>query len=113
MSPFNLPQVTEGKPLAIMNYYIRPGIELSFEGFYIKGSADITFHPDGFLNFDPTGLLSTVGFGYKTDWVDLGFRHWCVHPVITYLKTNPLNTHVNYEGAYEEIFIQFKLKMGW
>jgi len=52
------------------------------------------------------GYLFNAGLRYKI--LELGFRHYCTHPIIPYQYP----AQMNWEGAYEEIYLRVEGKIG-
>ncbi len=111
-SPLNMPQWVGGSDTALQsNFYARSGIELRWGPAFVKGTLDVPFSYQSTYQFTPLSLRPSVELGLEPwEGVSFGFRHWCVHPVIPYILDRSYVT-INYEGAYEEIYAQVKLKM--
>ena len=87
-----------------------------FDLVYIGGDTKIfaTKRSDRILDFNSTSLATVFFAGIKYNFdedtsIDLGFRHFCQHPIVTYMyETTP---SLIWEGFYEEIYIRFEGKL--
>jgi len=67
---------------------------------YFKDNSDTPY-------MSPQRMNYLFTFGLRWEWLELGFRHTCIHPVVTLIPTpQPL-----WEGAYEEIYIRAEFKI--
>lgn len=60
----------------------------------------------GALNFWPSRAAFTFKTGINCRGVELGFRHYCTHPIVTYMPIE--KSTVRWEGAYEEIYLRLE-----
>ena len=56
--------------------------------------------------FFPHKAVYNFRFGARYGLLELGFRHYCIHPVIPYFS----NPHAIWEGAYEEVYLKISNK---
>ena len=94
------------------NFYDKVTVELIllntfFAGFNMR--SDFSDIP-GSYQFDPTTITYGINVGFRFGNFEIGFRHYCFHPVITYIRNSTEET-INAEGGYEEIYIKFKGKV--
>jgi len=57
------------------------------------------------IGFWPYQMTFMAEAGWRNDWLTIGFRHWCMHPIVPYLALigpPPLS----WEGGYEEIYVK-------
>lgn len=59
-----------------------------------------------FIYFVPDMMTFKFSTGLKFSNFEIGFNHYCLHPVIPYFNQQQ-NIKVLFEGAYEEIYIKF------
>lgn len=94
------------------NYYMENTIELSiYDIFYLGGDTRITASNINIKNF----YLSEIWFNFfltlKFKGFEIGFRHFCEHPLMPYISKNGIGEIIA-EGAYEEIYIKYTAKVG-
>ena len=58
--------------------------------------------------FWPNQGAFTFETGLTFQGLELGFRHFCTHPIMSYLEYVPVD--VKYEGAYEEVYLRLELR---
>lgn len=75
-------------------------------GFYVGGGMRCYFWKDldGY-DFSPFQMTYRFDAGWRNDRLNIGFRHYCMHPVVPWSSQMP---EKNWEGAYEELFIRFE-----
>ena len=61
------------------------------------------FHAD-YIHFMFTG-----GLRFFKNKIEIGFRHYCEHPIIAWMEDNYLSS--NWERWYQEAYIKFNLKL--
>ena len=85
--------------------YTDLGALVSLYGFYIGGGVKTYMWRDkGELSFWPHLADYRFLAGFKYGIVEIGFRHYCIHPVVPMLAwTQPAQI---WEGAYDEVFIR-------
>lgn len=62
------------------------------------------------VHLSPNKITYLFQLGWNNDFIEIGFRHYCIHPIIPYMSNKKIT--INYEGAYEEIFIKLEGKIG-
>lgn len=77
--------------------------------FFLKGFVRTDTQPEAINSFDPYASSYEVSFGYQRGGVEIGFRHWCKHPVATYVL-NRTDILPNLEGAYEEVYLRLEVE---
>jgi hypothetical protein len=84
-------------------------VEAKIFGFLFVGGSARTYMwlgVDTYM-FYPERMLYGFVAGVRASWFEMGFRHYCTHPVTPYfvlMEKNP----IIWEGAYEEIYIRIK-----
>lgn len=88
-------------------FYMDISIRYSIIDFIFIGGSVKTFMSmiDNYLYFDPQEIHYKFETGLKFNNFEAGFRHFCCHPVITYLNRGE-DININYEGAYEEVYLK-------
>lgn len=93
--------------------YLDIGVDfLFFNLVFIGGEVrtDIAISNDEELRFYPFIANYCFRFGMRiNDNIEIGFRHFCIHPITPNVISVPVNLH--YEGAYEEIYIKIDVKI--
>ena len=85
-------------------------LEASVEayGFYVGGAMRCYFWKcrDGY-DFSPYQMTFRFDAGWRNDFLNIGFRHYCMHPVVPFLalKGAPL---CKWEASYEELFVRIE-----
>lgn len=86
-------------------------LEASVEagGFYLGGAMRCYFwaHRNDY-GFSPFQMTYRFDAGWRNDRLNIGFRHYCMHPVVPWSSHMP---EKNWEGAYEELFIRLEGKI--
>ncbi len=90
-----------------ISFYFDLETQLKYKGFFIGGGIKtfagkpITkikeFHPY------KTTYKFLVGYEYKN--FQIGFRHYCIHPVVPYVT---FDSPIIFQGAYEELYIRWE-----
>lgn len=76
-------------------------------GFYAGGGMRCYFWIDrDTVSFWPEQMTFLFEAGWRTEGLNVGFRHYCMHPVVPYLALTGAPPQ-NWEGSYEEIYIRF------
>ena len=80
---------------------------LLFDFFYIGGGLKtvILKNNEG-LYFDPQAINFEFESGIKVGPINIFFRHYCFHPIMTYMSRYESN--LKWEGGYEEIGIRIE-----
>jgi len=94
-----------------LSFYVDLETFLEWKYFYIGGGikTHIWKCRDNYT-FSPDGSFYSLAFGFTFNKIEIGMRHYCIHPIVpymTYTKPEP-----QWEGAYEEIFIRFSGNTG-
>jgi hypothetical protein len=58
-------------------------------------------------SFSPERMLYQFNAGIKLDPLELGWRHYCTHPMWTYLQS--WKGTARWEGAYEEVYLRLEI----
>lgn len=97
-------------PEYVMNeigFYTDLSASVEVKGFYIGGGMHNYFWKTiKGISFWPYQMTFLFNAGWRNDYVDVGFRHYCMHPVIPYAGL--VKPQQNWEGGYQELFIKFK-----
>ncbi len=112
MPRVNIANYERNEPVVSDNtFYVKLGTDVSWKGFYINGAARIvvTKHPISWYEFIPVGLWSTMETGWRNDYINLGWRHECDHPVVVAYQTHP--GIIKWEGGWDEIFARVTVRM--
>jgi hypothetical protein len=60
------------------------------------------------ISFWPSRGAFTLNAGVAFGDIELGFRHYCTHPIVPYM---PIQTgKAKWEGAYEEIYLRLEVR---
>jgi len=92
-----------------INFYTYLESELSFFNLVFIGGGMKSFFAthEGTKYFKPFQMNFIFFAGIKYKQFEAGFRHYCIHPIITYM-TEPVR--VNWEGGYEELYFKISSK---
>jgi hypothetical protein len=91
------------------SFYTSLEITAELYGFYLGGAMKCyMWRNTGRLNFHPYQMTYRFDAGWRNDWLTLGFRHYCIHPVIP--LAGVMLPEQNWEEAFEELFIRVDLK---
>lgn len=87
-------------------FYIAGEVTIVQNWLFVRGNIKtvMTMINDAFY-FDPIEVDYNATVGMVFDSLEMGFRHFCCHPIITYIKQGE-NITTNYEGYYEELYIR-------
>ena len=77
---------------------------LLWNHFYIIGGADTTVVTDTINNYFPIKSTYNIDIGLKYEMIKLGFRHYCVHPIISEYFLEEMTG--GSQGAYEQIYLK-------
>jgi hypothetical protein len=61
----------------------------------------------GWNNYSPERMLYQFNAGIRLDPLELGWRHYCTHPMWTYLQS--WNGTARWEGSYEEVYLRLEI----
>ena len=93
------------------SFYISLDATAELYGFFLGGGMKCyMWRNTGRLNFWPYQMTYRFDAGWRNDWLTLGLRHYCIHPVI------PLAGVVlpvqNWEESFQELFVRVEIKRG-
>lgn len=76
--------------------------------FYIGGGIKTHLSKDEYMrySFFPDESFHKFELGLNYDFITIGYRHECFHPIIP--SCNTANMELNWEGYLNEIFIKFE-----
>jgi len=83
-------------------------LEASMEsyGFYVGGGMRCYFWKDRDpLDFYPYQMTFSFDAGWRNEFFEIGFRHYCMHPVVPWLALTEA-PECQWEGSYDEMFIR-------
>jgi hypothetical protein len=91
------------------NGYIMLETEAQLLGFVFIGGNVKTYINKYTANtsFSPVNAEYAVKVGMRFDFIELGFRHYCTHPVVPWLYHR--NVSPQWEGAYDEIYLRLEV----
>ncbi len=91
------------------DYSMTVEMELSFykDMFFIGGNIFIPMYSNGEISFSPTSLGSLFYAGIRYKFIEIGYSHYCEHPINIWQASLP----TNYEFAYDEIYIQLNMQI--
>lgn len=75
---------------------------------FVGGEVTTYMSPLSLNNWDPTRMLYQFNAGLRVDGIEVGFRHYCTHPVMTYLPWRRLGRQY-WEGAWEQIYARVEI----
>jgi len=91
-------------------FYTRLESYFHLKSFYIGGEIETVVKKLKYgYTFFPEKSTYKMALGFDFDGVELGFRHYCIHPTIPYIHPD---LQPAWKGSYEEIFIRFSGKTG-
>lgn len=92
-------------------YYIEFGIDLLFYDLvFIHGSINNLFHAKkNELSFYPDCDKYRVAAGIRYNYIEIGFEHFCFHPIFPYSGNDRENNNVILEGGYDKFYINFEI----
>jgi hypothetical protein len=99
----------EPDPAAViqdLSFYTQLEASVEAYGFYIGGGMRCYFWKtrDDY-DFSPFQMTFRFDAGWRNEWLNVGFRHYCLHPVMPWMPFVGAPQQ-NWEGAYEELFIR-------
>jgi len=89
--------------------YVELGFDAELIGFHAGGSVRTIIELSRSQNdFWPVGVWYTFSVGWRNDWIDIGYRHRCDHPVVAYpiVMGTP-----KWDSGWEEIYARVTLRM--
>ena len=74
--------------------------------FFIQSSLDMSIQEVKlFKKYNPYQFRFDIGLGFRYQFIEIGYHHYCVHPMKTYyIREYP---NINYEGGREQVYIKF------
>jgi hypothetical protein len=89
-----------------ITYYTELEAEIQIGGvLFGRGSVRTDVTPEALTDWRPFWTQYEVIVGARLGIVEIGFRHLCTHPIITYAPFHPDITPL-IEGAYEEVYVR-------
>ena len=90
--------------------YTELGIRMYlWDTFYVGGAVKTHMWIAGFGNFFPHKTDYLFEFGVIWGVLEIGFRHWCKHPVVPYL--HQMGNFDTVDEVHETIFIRMEGKI--
>ena len=91
------------------DYSITVEMELSFykDMFFIGGNIFIPMYTNSKINFKPTSLGSLFYTGIRYEFIEIGYSHYCEHPISAWQS----NYRLNYEFVYDEIYLELSFQL--
>lgn len=81
---------------------------LLFNMLFVGGAVKTYIYSyQGSTSFSPVTAEYAFNVGFRFNPVEIGFRHYCTHPVVPWLYHRKISPQ--WEGAYEEIYLRFEL----
>ena len=83
---------------------------IAWKHLYLQGGmkAMMWSQPDDWT-FWPHTMLYNIGAGLRWGPLDLGWRHYCVHPVTPYAIL--YDPQLRAEGSWDEVFLRVQVKV--
>jgi len=79
-----------------------------FDLFFVGGGITTNLRTQDAPNpFIPVDVFYSFNAGIKFQFIEAGFRHYCMHPIVPFLYHAEISPQ--WEGAYEEIYIKFEI----
>jgi hypothetical protein len=74
------------------------------DNWFIGGKCETFISPVNF-SFAVERLNSLFKIGYQNDWLEVGYRHGCYHPLYNYARAGlGLLRNADFEGAFDEVY---------
>jgi len=92
-------------------FYVDMEARATAFGFLFVGGEVKTFvwkYDDGSYSFSPERMLYQFNAGITFGIAEVGWRHYCTHPMQTYLWS--WDGPARWEGAYEELYLRLEVK---
>jgi hypothetical protein len=92
-------------------FYVDMEVRATAFGFLFVGGEVKTFvwkYADGGYYFTPERMLYQFNAGISRGPVEVGFRHFCIHPVQAFLLS--WDGPARWEGGYEEVYLRLEVK---
>ena len=105
--------VQQSDPIFIdLDLYSELYTGIEWNHFGIAGSVRTYLRKTPFgYTFQPNSVLYGAQAWFRTDWMELGYRHYCQHPVIVrfeFIRT----PHIEWESAYAELYLRIGGEFG-
>lgn len=78
--------------------------------FYIGGSMDCYFTPEGIGSFSPFQMTYVFNAGLDFDNIQIGYEHSCFHPMQPYATIIGNEIKPKYEGSLDKFFARISTK---
>jgi len=78
--------------------------------FFVGGSMQVDMSAltyEGLPSFSPSEMYYGLNAGIRLGGLEIGFRHFCYHPVMPFLALDG-SGDVMFEGGYNQLYISFK-----
>lgn len=80
-----------------------------FDYFFVGGEMDCYLKvQDGDNPFFPVDMFYAFSAGARFDFLEIGFRHYCMHPIVPFLYHAEVSPQ--WEGSYEEIYLRVEVR---
>ena len=90
-------------------YYINLDVEADYKGFFVGGYYQSTFYSSQGFGFEMDNDIFEFRAGWKSDNVEIGFKHNCSHPLVSYLWQHPDLINLR-EGGWQEFYLKLSLE---
>jgi hypothetical protein len=93
------------------SYYVDLQAEAEFfEHLYVGGGMKaMMWSQEKNWTFWPHTMLYNFGAGLRLGPIEIGWRHFCVHPVLPYMIL--FDPHLKAEGSWDEVFARVQAKI--
>lgn len=85
-------------------YYTTLEMEAQAWLFFVGGSLRTDMTTDTYLNYNPHWVTYDFNAGIRWEFLEVGFRHRCTHPIQTYVYNASYLKKPVVEGAYDEVY---------
>jgi len=76
--------------------------------FFLNGRIRIEMYEDKFMrNYKPYQNEFEINTGIRLEFIEIGYRRFCVHPMKVFHDNYEVWPDIKYEGGKEEIYIKF------
>lgn len=91
-------------------YTVLQAEAVAWDYLYLAGGMKaMMWSQKGEWTFWPHTMLYNFGAGLRLGPIEVGWRHFCVHPVMPYSII--FDPHLKAEGAWDEIFLRVEVKV--
>jgi len=90
-----------------VSFYFDLETELEYKNFFVGGGVK-TFAGKSTRvrrEFVPYKITYKFAAGYNFNNFQIGFRHYCIHPVVPYVT---FDSPILFQGAYEELYVRWE-----